>query len=131
MRVQFFLDAFLDLVFELAGGRGDVGGSGRGFGHQEFDAQKQHEHETEQFHGRLDVATAEEGGKPGEGDHAIEHFHGGRSQADEGSPFETAPRAFVDDGQIDRARPECESSSPLMKPVRLAVRMGGSSNMRG
>ena len=40
--------------------------------------------------------------KSRERDRAVNHFHRGRPEADEHRPFETAHRAFVDDGEVDR-----------------------------
>ena len=40
--------------------------------------------------------------KAGERNRAINHFHRSRAEADEHRPLETALRAFIDDGEIDR-----------------------------
>ena len=69
---------------------------------KKFCAEKKKKNEAEQFHRRLHDAVVEERGKSGERNRAINHFHRGRAEADEHRPQKTAPRAFVEDRQVDR-----------------------------
>ena len=82
---------------------------------QELDAQKQHEHEAEQFHRRLDVALGEKGRKAGEGDETIRDLHASRPQPDQRRPLEAAARAFVEDGKVDRPNRN-RQQQPAQKP---------------
>src|SRR5580765_1542136 len=92
MRVQFLFDLGLDSVRH-----------GNRAGEQEFDSQEQHENETEQFHRRLNVAVRKKGGKACEGYCAIDDLHHHRSQPYQEGPFEPAPCALVQDGDVNGA----------------------------
>ena len=59
--------------------------------------------ETEHFHhGLHQMPALKNDGKAGERNRAINHLHRRRAEADEHRPQETAPRAFVEDGEVDR-----------------------------
>ena len=102
VRMQFFLDPFLDACSKRVVAATSLVAS-TDLARRNFTPREEHEHEAEHFHGGLDVAVAEKGGKAGEGDGAIDDFHDGRAEPDQDRPLEAAPRAFVHDGEVDRA----------------------------
>src|SRR6516164_4782328 len=72
-----------------------------GPGHEKLDAEKKHKDKADKLHDCFYRAPVKKRGEPGEGDEAINDFHGRCAKPNQRRPEKAAPGSFIEDREID------------------------------